>query len=231
MTTTIMGTAMHTDTQLFRLLQLSSVSLPVGGFAFSQGMEYAIDAGWVKNYAQTKAWLEDQLEHSVAWVDLPLLRLAKDAAEHHDLVALMTLNDLALACRETKELRLNDTAMGEALARLLRSQGVDVPFAVAEPVSFVVLFAVAAAHWNINTPDTLKGFVWAWLENQVAAATKLVPLGQTQAQTLLGELQPALCETINDSLAVDQDEVGAALPMLAIASARHETQYSRLFRS
>ncbi|MEP0072026.1 MAG: urease accessory UreF family protein [Marinomonas sp.] len=220
-----------TDASILRLLQLSSVSLPVGGYAFSQGMEYAIDKGWVKRKADVLDWVSLQMQQSVARVDLPVLRLCMLAAEQQDSVRLKELNDLALACRETKELRLNDTAMGEALFRLMGSLGIKTPFERGEVMSFVPLFAIAAAHWKLNFDVATLGFSWSWLENQIAAATKLVPLGQTQAQELLGELQGDIHQAISLSLTIEEDRIGAGLPMIAIASAQHETQYSRLFRS
>ncbi|TDO97327.1 urease accessory protein UreF [Marinomonas balearica] len=220
-----------TDRALLRLLQLSSVSLPVGGYAFSQGLEYAIDQGWIKNQAQVEDWTSLQLMQSFARVDLPILRLAMTAWATRDHARMVELNDLALACRETKELRLNDSAMGEALARLLRSLEIDTPFSKAEEVSFTILFAIAASDWNIEFDTAALGFTWSWLENQIAAATKLVPLGQTQAQVLFGTLQPVLTEAIQLSKTLDEDDVGAGLPAVAIASCLHETQYSRLFRS
>lgn len=223
-----------TDSSLIRLLQLSSVSLPVGGYSFSQGLEYAIDCGWLRKQDQVYDWLEMQLLHSVAQVDLPLLRLLMQAAHAQDNAEILRLNDLILACRETKELRLTDTAMGEALVRLLNSLEVPQPFEhgpQADDVSFVSLFAIAAVHWGINTETAMLGFSWAWLENQIAAATKLVPLGQTQSQILLGELQPVISEAISMAEAIEEDQIGAGLPALAIASALHEQQYSRLFRS
>ncbi|RUM50498.1 MAG: urease accessory protein UreF [Marinomonas sp.] len=220
-----------TDHGLLRLLQLSSVSLPVGGYAFSQGMEYAIDKGWVTKQAQVADWTQLQLLQSLARVDLPVLRLAMAAWATRDEARIVELNDLILACRETKELRLNDTAMGEALARLLRSLEIETPFVRLEDISFVVLFAIAATHWQVEFDSAALGFSWSWLENQIAAATKLVPLGQTQAQLLLGELQPTLSEAIALSKTIDEDDIGAGLPAVAIASCLHETQYSRLFRS
>lgn len=220
-----------TEASLLRLLQLSSVSLPVGGYAFSQGLEYAIDQGWVSNKTQVSDWVRLQLQQSVARVDLPVLRLCMDEAKRGNTARLFELNDLAIACRETKELRLNDTAMGEALSRLLRSLNIDSPFERDEDISFVVLFALAAEHWQMAFDIAALGFAWSWLENQIAAATKLVPLGQTQAQVLLGELQDDIRQAIDFSLTVEEDRIGAGLPAIAIASALHETQYSRLFRS
>ncbi|AEF56167.1 urease accessory protein UreF [Marinomonas posidonica] len=220
-----------TDHALLRLLQLSSVSLPVGGYAFSQGMEYAIDCGWVSKQEDVADWTHLQLMQSFSRVDLPILRLAMQAWEEQNQERLVAINDLVLACRETKELRLNDTAMGEALARLLRSLDVPVPFERLEEISFVVLFAVAARYWKIEFETAALGFAWSWLENQIAAATKLVPLGQTQSQRLIGQLQPALSEAINIAAEMQEEDIGAGLPALAIASSLHETQYSRLFRS
>jgi urease accessory protein len=223
-----MRTITTTDHALLRLLQLSSVSLPVGGYAFSQGMEYAIDAGWVRNAEQVESWLQLQLLQGVARTDLPLMRLAmQDDAEVH----WQALNDLSLACRETRELRLTDSAMGEALRRVLKNLGIEVPDVLQQEVSFIVLFAFAAKHWGLAFDAAALGLGWSWLENQVAAATKLVPLGQTQAQQLLNDLQPLLPQAIEIAKSVEEDFIGAGLPALAIASSRHETQYSRLFRS
>ncbi|MFT2110847.1 urease accessory protein UreF [Marinomonas sp. 2405UD68-3] len=214
-------------------MQLSSVSLPVGGFSFSQGFEYAIDAGWVTRSNQVAHWVETQMTESLARLDLPVLKLAMEAlnSPSSSLMTLRECNDLVLACRETKELKLTDTAMGEALGRLLRSLDMPVPFAKGETVSFVTLFAVAAHYWTIPFHTAALGFAWSWLENQIAAATKLVPLGQTQAQQLLGELQIGIPAAIAVADALPSDDIGAGLPAIAIASARHETQYSRLFRS
>ncbi|WP_299204668.1 urease accessory UreF family protein [uncultured Amphritea sp.] len=220
-----------TDTALLRLMQLSSVSLPVGGYAFSQGLEFAIESGWIRNAPQVSEWLEQQLLYSVAQTDLPLLRLAMTAAAEQNQIQLQQCNDLALACRETRELRLTDSAMGEAMNRLLVSLNLSQPLPTSAELSFVVLFGIAAQNWQIDYPTTALGFLWSWLENQVAAATKLVPLGQTQAQQLLGELQPLLPLAISRAKQVAEDEIGNGLQGLAIASAGHETQYSRLFRS
>jgi urease accessory protein len=220
-----------TDTSLLRLMQLSSVSLPVGGYAFSQGLEFAIERGWIRKAAQVSEWLEQQLLYSVAQTDLPLLQRAMLATEQQDYQRLQWCNDLALACRETRELRLTDSAMGEAMNRLLLSLGQPQPLPTAEDVSFVVLFGVAAQNWQIDYPTTALGFLWSWLENQVAAATKLVPLGQTQAQQLLVELQPLLPQAVSQAALIVDDDIGNGLQALAIASAGHETQYSRLFRS
>ncbi len=225
------------DLALARLLQLSSVSLPVGGYAFSQGIEYAIECGWVKDADGVEEWVSLQMRENLARVDLPILRGSMLSTSALDWSKFSHLNDLVIASRETKELRLTDTAMGEALYRLLKSLEFDIPteadlFAKkGQDLSFVALFGFAAAKWEIDYHAVAMGFTWSWLENQIAAATKLVPLGQTQAQRLLTKLQPAIGQTIEFSEHTLEENIGGGLPALAMASALHETQYSRLFRS
>ena len=203
----------------------------MGGFSFSQGIEYAIDSGWVTSQQQTKQWLQRQLQDTVGRIDLPILRGAMNALAQQDNAQWQHWNDIALANRETKELRFTDTAMGDALKRLLKTLDIPVPATSIGETSFVTLFAVAAQYWQMSFELAAQGFVWSWLENQIAAATKLVPLGQSQAQILLGELQNDIPVAIERSMALDEMTLGGSLPGLAIASALHETQYSRLFRS
>lgn len=145
-----------TDSGLIRLLQLSSVSLPVGGYSFSQGLEYAIDCGWLRNQQQVHEWLEMQLLHSVAQVDLPLLRLCMQAAAEQDHAELFRLNDLLLACRESKELRLTDTAMGEALIRLLNSLQVPQPL----PTALMRRRSVLSACLRLLRPTGVSKAIW-----------------------------------------------------------------------
>ncbi len=218
------------DLSLLRLLQLSSASLPVGGYSFSQGLEYAIDSGWVKNETQVADWISCVMQHSMANVDLPLLQRLLEASKNNDATQFTYWNAYSLACRETTELRLTETAMGEALLRLLRSLAIPLP---AEPkeVGFISTFAVAAVHWNVDAHQACVGYLWSWLENQIAAATKIVPLGQTSAQQLLLELGEDVGDIIETSKKVTDDNIGVSLPGLAMASSWHETQYSRLFRS
>ncbi|QKX18903.1 urease accessory protein UreF [Microbulbifer sp. YPW1] len=219
-----------TDSALLRLLQLSSASLPVGGYAFSQGLEYAIDAGWVRNADDTRRWLTLQLQESLAQVDCPLLLRCHRALQEGNSERLHYWNHYTLACRETSELRLTDTATGSALIRLLNQLQVESKLHSGD-VSFTAAFAIAAHHWELGEDTALLGLVWSWLENQVAAATKLVPLGQTQAQQLIGDIQQQVPAAIKRAQRLEDCEIGAGLPALAIASARHEHQYTRLFRS
>lgn len=221
----------NTDYALLRLLQLSSAALPVGGYAFSQGLEYAIDDGWLRDESAIGQWLSLQLSTSLAGVDLPLLQRLRHAASLHDLPAMTHWNAYALACRETSELRLTDTAMGAALVRLMGQLSLPVVLPKAGDISFISAFAAAAAHWHIDMRSMCHGFCWSWLENQVAAATKLLPLGQSSAQQLLGQLLEEIPASIDHATSLNDSAIGASLPAMAMASAWHETQYSRLFRS
>lgn len=219
------------DTALLRLLQISSASLPVGAYAFSQGLEYATESGWVNTLDETHTWLDQQIQHSLAWTDLPIILRVLKAMAAQDVAQVNYWNHYILACRETKELSLADTATGEALVRLLKKLDVSVSDCIMATPSFVTVYAQAAFHWRISKDACLLGFLWSWLENQVAAATKLVPLGQSQAQQLLDRLQATLPQALATAKQVKDADIGASLPALSIASARHETQYTRLFRS
>lgn len=227
---TVMATTI-TDAAFLRLLQLSSASLPVGGFSFSSGMEYAVDHQWLNNSDDIAEWLTMQLTHSLAQLDLPIMKRLFVLCEQGDKDGIRYWNNFLIAARETKELRLTDIAMGQALQRLLPSLSVPTDFVSHEEVSFSVGFTQAAYHWQSNYTSTALAYTWSWLEAQVAAATKLVPLGQTQAQQLLGQIQREIPNILSIADTLADDDLGASLPALAIASALHETQYSRLFRS
>ncbi len=221
-----------------RLLQLCSSNLPTGAYAFSQGLETATEEAWLTNFGESKVWLEIQLRYSLGYTDLPLLIRALNALKQGDDKALQEWNLTTLALRETKEFRLNDLATGQALIRVLKglktelnSNGSARPLQNETEISFVIAFAIAAHQWGISTEDACLGYAWSWLENQVAAATKLVPLGQTESQQLLEQLQPNILSTIELAQECEDDELGASLPILSIASCWHEHQYSRLFRS
>ncbi len=218
---------------LLHLMHLVSPALPVGAYAYSQGLEYAVERGWVKSLTGAEDWIGEVLSHSLGGLDLPVLQRLHTAWQAGALDDVAYWNDYLQAARESKELLLEDVQMGEALLRLLVS--LEVPNALAWPkgvaVSFATVFALAAQHWQVNSDDALSGFAWSWLENQVAAAIKLVPLGQTDGQRLLLALMPKLETSVSAAKTRDSDDLGVGLPGLAMASAQHETQYSRLFRS
>lgn len=216
-----------------RLLQLVSPALPVGAYAYSQGMEYAVHADWIHDEASAQAWIEGVLGQSLARLDAPVLLRLHRAWTVNDQGGIAEWNAFLVASRESYELQTEDRQLAQALARLLKDLGVEaaLPYLRAGGVSYATLFALAAVHWGVGAEDALHGYLWSWAENQVAAAIKLVPLGQTAGQRILfsvGELIPVL---VAEALCIDDEDIGQVTQGLAMASAWHETQYTRLFRS
>ena len=204
---------------LARLLQLASPTLPVGAYSYSQGLESAIDAGYVRDAGTAQHWIGDVLELSVARMEAQVLR-----AQIND--PTQERNDFFVATRETAELRAETLQMGQALAKLLHDM--NVPVTVEEP-AYPTAFALAVRHWKIEPHEAVVAYLWSWLENQVMAAIKAVPLGQTAGQKMLlslGERLDALAD-----LQLAEAAWSNFTPGLAYLSAQHETQYSRLFRS
>jgi urease accessory protein len=220
-------------TSLPRLLQLVSPALPIGAFAYSQGLEAAVTAGWVRDEGSARDWIRGLLDASLAALDLPVLARLHAAWGAGDGAAVERWNALLLASRATAELAAEDRHLGAALARLLDGLGVGgaAPFAPRTDVAHATMFALAAVRWDVPARAACEGFAFAWAEAQVSAAVRLVPLGQSSGQRALLALGDAVPAAAARALALDDDGIGAAAPGLAIASARHETQYSRLFRS
>ena len=215
---------MTTSTNLVRLLQLASPALPVGAYSYSQGLEAAIDANIVIDAASAEQWIGDVMEFSTARLEAPVLfRMIKNPSE------VDALNALFLASRETAELRAETVQMGYSLNRLLPSLGVK-PLMLEEP-SFPAAFAAAVNAWQIDAHQALQAYLWSWLENQVMAAVKAVPLGQTDGQRMLLRLAGRIPETVQQAIALRDEDIGSFAPGFAILSSNHETQYSRLFRS
>ena len=223
-------------TTLLQLLWLASPALPVGGFSYSEGLESAIDVGAVHDEPSTQAWLIDQLHLALGRSELPLLAQAIAAWEAHDAARIAELNAWALATRETSELRRQAEQMGRSMHEWLRQRAPDDPriatlAALAPAPAWPIAFALAAAQSGAPARDALLAFGFGWAENLVQAALKSVPLGQSAGQRVLGALAAALPAVVEPALALPDDERQAFTPMLAIHSSRHETQYSRLFRS
>ena len=221
------------STTLLRLFQLASPALPVGAYAYSQGLEWAVAAGWVADEAALADWLAEQLTHTLPRVDLPILVRLHAAARAADDDQLLHWSRELVALRETRELVADDCDRGRALVRLLRDLDVTAarPWAARPDVPFALATALAAAAWELPLDPTLHAYAWGWLENQVLAGVKLVPLGQVAGQRLLLSLAPRIAAAVATGLILDDDDIGGALPILAIASSLHETQYTRLFRS
>ncbi|BBO91499.1 urease accessory protein UreF [Desulfosarcina ovata] len=219
------------DHRLLRLMHLVSPSLPTGAFAYSQGLEWAVESGWIKNADDLEGWLRDLIAHNLTGVDVPLLDRMRTACQNQDEAALMRWCDLLLAFRETHELRLEEHNRGSAMVRLL--EGLAVPLLPSGLVERCQLagFALAAAHWQIDRVAAATGYLWSWLENQVLTGIKLIPLGQTQGHRILLQMDPAVAAAVEQGLCLDDDAIGASSPAMAMASSGHETQYTRLYRS
>jgi urease accessory protein len=214
---------------LLALLQLASPALPVGGFAYSQGLEKAIEDRLVTDAAGAARWIRDLLQLSLARFEAPVWLRAFDAQARGDLEALARWNDEALAARETAELRAESIQMGTSMLRLMPALKLTPP--ALDPIAFPIAFACACAQLGIERETGLAAYLWAWVENQVLVAVKGVPLGQQAGQTLLFALHPDLAQAVQTAATLDDDALGSAPTQFAIISARHELQYSRLFRS
>jgi urease accessory protein len=217
-----------------RLLQLASQALPIGGFSHSQGLEAAIEAGRVRDEASLARWVQDLLDCSVGSFEAPLLLDFADAWAAGDLARVASLNAEGLAARETAELRSATVQMGYSL-RMFMAQLPDFPAALVASVAALTepclpcVWAAASTAWGLAPADSLGAFLWSWAENQVLAAVKAVPLGQSAGQRVLAASAPLIAAIIANPCGRPRRSNFA--PAFAIHSARHETQYSRLFRS
>ena len=221
---------------LARLLQLASPALPVGAYSYSGGLESAIEDGMVVDAASAERWIGDVLEFSLATYEAPILWRLCSALSNGDHDAFLNWNAIFKAGRETAELRAETLQMGGALKKLLAElsfcdDGALAVLARSDALTFPAAFAYAAHHMKVDAKAALVGYLWGWLENQVMAVLKAAPVGQTAGQKMLAKLGarlPAIAETATQL--ADEDLSNFALG-LAIASSRHEIQYSRLFRS
>jgi urease accessory protein len=219
--------------RFLRLMHLVSPSLPTGAFAYSQGLEWAVEAGWVKDAADLQAWLADLIQTNLTRVDVPLLKRMMDACQESRNKDLAGWCDRLLALRESDELRMEEKSRGRAMVSLW--EGLALPMGTDEKqvveTSQLAGFALAATRWRIPPDQAAAGYLWSWLENQVLAGIKIIPLGQTEGHRLLLRLDPVVMKAVASGLLLEDNELGASSPALAIASSRHETQYTRLYRS
>ena len=218
---------------LTALLQLTSPALPIGAYAYSNGLEYAVSAGWLKDEDDTRNWIMNLAQHGICRLDVPIVQRLFDSWQANELEQVRYWGRYLNASRGASELLAEDRHLGTALARLLSDLGIREArkWMDSSITNWALMFSLAATRWNISVDDTLCGYMWSWCENQVTAAVRLVPLGQTAGQRILleiGRQMPAMIET---GQTLTDDEIGQSAPGLMIASALHENQYSRLFRS
>jgi urease accessory protein len=221
---------------LVRLLQLASPALPIGGYSYSQGLEWMVEAGGIRDAAAAQAWIGDMLGGVMAHGEAPILVRLCRCAHAGDWDGYARWHGWFRASRETSELVAETQQMGGALAKLL----VDLDLAddairgamhANAPITLPGGFALAARAMSVEAHDAAVAYLWSWLENQALAAIKAVPLGQVAGQKMLLALGATIPGVVERAHAMDDDDIGSFAPGLALASARHETQYTRLFRS
>jgi urease accessory protein len=225
-----------TASTLLRLMWLASPALPVGGFSYSEGLEAAIESGRVRDEASTGVWLRDQLTLALGRSELPLVAQAHAAWLDGDLPRAAALNDWQRCTRESSEMRLQAEQMGRSLHDWLRQRAPEDPRVaflgqLSPAPTWPMAFALAAVLAGAAAREALLTFAFGWAENMVQAALKSVPLGQSAGQRLLASLVEAIEPAVDTALAMSDEGRQAFTPMLAILSAQHEAQYSRLFRS
>lgn len=221
---------------LSRLLQLSSTMLPVGAYSYSQGMEWAIECGDVQSKDSAQTWISDAMQFNMGSFELPMLYRLHQAWQLGDMAAVTAWDEAFQAGRDTAESLAETRQMGYSFCRLLNDlQALPPDFlsalnALHEP-AFPTVYAGVAGVWNIAVHDMLHAYAWTWLENQVAAAMKTVPLGQVAGQKMLYALGQCLPQLVEQAMRLPDDELSNFAPAFSIAGCLHETQYSRLFRS
>jgi urease accessory protein len=223
------------DSSLMQLMWLTSPALPVGGFSYSECLESAVNTGQAATESGAKAWLVDQLHLSLARSDLAVVAQAIPAWQAGDVARIATLNAWVLQTRESSELRAQTEQMGRSLLEWLRNHTTATPAQIEllaqMDASYPLAFALAASSTQAPVRDCLLAYAFGWAENMTQAAIKSVPLGQSAGQRILSALTAEIPAAVDHALSLNDDTRQAFSPMLAILSAQHEVQYSRLFRS
>jgi urease accessory protein len=222
---------------LARLLQLSSQALPIGGYSHSQGLEAAIDRQVVTDESSLLRWIADVLEFSMNSFEIPSMLAMASAWARPDAAVMAALNEDFLATRESAEIRAAAVQMGFSLRALLcilpdfPAAMIDTLRSMREP-SLPCVWSATSTAWEIEPQESVMGYLWTWAENQVLVAMKAVPIGQSAGQRVLLEMGSKIAQAAAHIRPVaPDDDCSNFCPGLAILSAQHETQYSRLFRS
>jgi urease accessory protein len=216
-----------------RLLHLVSPSLPLGSFAYSQGLEWAAEENWVKDETTLLQWIENLLLTGLTHLDLPLLQRLYQACATKDRDCFAYWSHYLSASRETRELREEERNRARALAALLPEWGIpaDENWLALLKNNQLSGYAYVAQSWGIKIDEAAEGYLWSWLENITLAGLKIIPLGQMAGQRILHKLQQRIPARVETGLSINDDEIGLSSPAQAIASSLHETQYTRIFRS
>ena len=225
-----------TEGALYRLMTWLSPSYPLGAFSYSHGLEYAIEAGLVRDGNGLRDFVATAVAAGAGRSDGALLAAAWRAATAEDSAALDEVAALAAAWRGTAETALESRAQGAAFLATTRAawphRWLDA-FALRHrgEAALPVAIGIAAAAHGVPLAPTLTAFLHAFAGALVSAGLRLVPLGQSEGQRLMASLAPAIAAAVDDAQSTPLDEVGTAAPLVDWCSMRHETQYTRLFRS
>ena len=234
-----MNTPLHlTASSFLQLMWLASPALPIGGFSYSEGLEAAVNAALVTTENEASDWLTAQLQLTQSRGDMAAIAEARPAWALLDKGRLQSLNTWVRTTRESSELRLQTEQMGRSLIEWLKNRHADdaralehIHWLAAQDASYPLAFALAAMLTGASARDALLAYAFGWAENMTQAAIKAVPLGQSAGQRILARLTQHIPAAVEHALTLPDHERQAFSPMLAILSARHEHQYSRLFRS
>ena len=233
-------------TALLRLQQLTSSALPVGAYSYSEGLETLVEQGAIASAEDLQAWIAQELQGGSIGMEAAILCRAYEGVVNQNPEQLCYWNQWWSAARETQELREQSWFMGRSLLRLLRRLDASLEpwFGPLERstvsdsgtvspghVNWIIGFGIAAAHWNIDRQATILGYLHSWVTNLVGAAVKLVPLGQTEGQQILLDLNPVLINTAQAAIAMGDEDLCSCSWGVALASSQHERQKVRLFQS
>lgn len=219
---------------LLQLMWLASPTLPIGGFSYSEGLEAAVDSGLVSDEASATHWLTDQLHLGLGRGELVVVAQAIAAWREQAFPRLQALNDWVHHTRESDELRQQTVQMGSSLMSWRKSLGEPIvgwDTSALGAITYPVAFASALAATGASVREGLLTFAFGWAENMAQAAIKSVPLGQSAGQRMVMRLKHEIPKVVEAALLRGDEDRQAFTPMLALLSAQHEMQYSRLFRS
>jgi urease accessory protein len=220
---------------LSRLMTWLSPAFPVGGFSYSHGLEWVVEQGGLRDATALGGWIEDALVHGAGRTDLILLAQAWRAVSAGDAKLLADTAELAAAFTPSAERRLETVAQGTAFLKATQAvwphPALEALAADGAEVAYPVAVGAAAAAHGLALVATAQAFCQAFAANLVSAGVRLIPLGQTDGLRVISRIEPLIPILVAEALAAGPDDIGGAAIAADIASMRHETQYTRLFRS
>ena len=231
------GSGMNADeaAALYRLMTWLSPSFPVGAFSYSSGIEWAVEAGDITDAASLRDWLAAMLGEGSGFCDAVFLAQAHRAASAQDEAGLREIAELAAAFVPSRERQLETSTQGRAFIEIARSawasDGLDEMVAACGGMVYPVAVGVVSAGHAVPLAPAMHAFLHAVVSNWISAGARLVPLGQTDSQRILAGLEADVAATAKRALEASLDDLGSATFRADLASLRHETQYTRLFRS